>query len=53
MGEVDDWFALLAWWLLAFTYQDVEIMTDEELRDELRSYGIDPAQVHAAPTTKQ
>ena len=34
-------------------YQDVSEMTDEQIEDELRSLGIDPAQVHAAPTIKQ
>lgn len=29
-------------------YQDVGDMTDEQITDELRTYGIDPAQVHAA-----
>lgn len=30
-------------------FQDVGDMTDEQIRDELLSYGIDPAQVHPAP----
>ena len=51
--EIDDQVALLAWWLLAIKGQDVETMTDEQIHDELRSYGIDPALVHVAPTTKQ
>ena len=34
-------------------YQDTSDMTDEQIKDELRSYGIDPAQVHAAPKTEQ
>ncbi len=34
-------------------YQDVGDMTDEQIYEELRSYGIDPALVHAAPKTKQ
>ena len=34
-------------------YADVSDMTDEQIEAELRSYGIDPAQVHAAPKTTQ
>ena len=34
-------------------YADVSDMTDEQIDDELRSFGIDPAQVHVAPKTKQ
>ena len=34
-------------------YQDAETMTDEQIRDEIRSYGIDPDQLHAPPKTKQ
>ena len=37
----------------AIKFQDVEAMTDEQIRIELESYGIDPDQVHAAPNTKQ
>jgi len=52
-GEIDDQVATLAWWLLAIKYQDVGDMTDEQIEAELRTFGIDPAQVHAAHTTKQ
>jgi len=34
-------------------YADVSDMTDEQIHAELREYGIDPAQVHAAPKTTQ
>ena len=34
-------------------YTDVSDMTDEQIEEELRSYGIDPATVHKAPNTKQ
>ena len=34
-------------------YSDVSDMTDEQIHDELRSYGINPAQVHMAPKTTQ
>ena len=35
-GEIDDWFALLAWWLLAIKYQDVGDMSDEQINQELK-----------------
>ena len=34
-------------------YADIGDMTDEQIHAELRSYGIDPAQIHAAPKTTQ
>ena len=37
----------------AIKFQDVGDMTDEQIADELRSYGIDPANVHPPNETKQ
>lgn len=37
----------------AIKFQDVGDMTEEQIDAELRSYGIDPDQIHAAPKTKQ
>ena len=34
-------------------FQNVAEITDEQIDDELRSYGIDPDQIHAARETKQ
>lgn len=36
----------------AIAYSAVEEMTDEELEAEIRSFGIDPAQIHASPNAK-
>lgn len=34
-------------------YAEVSDMTDEQIEAELRTFGIDPATIHAAPKTKQ
>ena len=34
-------------------YADVSDMTDEQIYDELRSYGIDPDLIHVAPKSEQ
>ena len=54
-GEIDDRVAWLAWWLLAFKYQNVETMTDEQIDQELRQLLKieDDADVHKALETKQ
>ena len=37
----------------AIKFQDVDDMTDEQISAEIRSYGIDPDQIHKAPRSKQ
>ena len=37
----------------AIKFQDVGDMTDEQIDAEIRSYGIDPDQIHKAPRSKQ